>query len=90
MHATCSIHMQRQLVGLTVIDPNFQLIGIQHAARGAKMYVIQETFLYLARRGVLSMVHDRGLWPKSLLGEEDIVAGLPKVSSKCAAPSAFN
>ena len=43
-----------------------------------------------ARKGVLAMPHSVGLWPKSLLAEEDIVVGLPKLSSKCAAPSAFH
>ena len=87
---TCSVHMQRQLVYLTVTDPNFHIIGIQKEAQGAKAFVICETLLSASRKGILRMANDVGLWPKSLLKEEGIQAGLPTLCSSCAAPSAFH
>ena len=90
VHATCSVHMQRQLAELTVTDPNFQIIGVQHSPQGAKAFVIKETLQSAARKGVLAMAHSVGLWPKCLLTETDIESGLPTLSSKCAAPSAFH
>ena len=90
IQATCSVHMQRQLAFLTVTDPNFEIIGVQRAAQGAKAFVIRETLMSACRKGILSMAKDVGLWPKSLLTEEGIQAGLPKLCSSCAAPSAFH
>ena len=43
VHATCSVHMQRQLADLTVTDPSFQIIGVQHDTKGAKEFVMKET-----------------------------------------------
>ena len=51
---------------------------------------MRETLLSAARKGILSIAHGVGLWPKSLLREERILAGLPKLCSSCAAPSAFH
>ena len=56
----------------------------------AKAYVIQGTLLFAARKGMSAMAHIVGLWPRSLLDEEDIVASLPKQSSKCGVPLAFH
>ena len=90
VQATCSVHMQRQLAYLTVTDPNFHIIGVQTEAQGARAYVIRETLMSAARKGILGLASDLGLWPKSLLTEEGIRAGLPTLCSSCAAPSAFH
>ena len=90
VQATCSVHMQRQLAYLTVTDPNFHIIGVQTEAQGARAYVIRETLMSAARKGILGLANDLGLWPKSLLTVEGIQAGLPTLCSSCAAPSAFH
>ena len=89
VHATCSIHMPRQLASLTVTDPNFHIVVVHKSPQGAKSYVIRETLLSAARKGILSIAHWVGLWPKGLLNEGGILAGLSKLCSMCAAPSAL-
>ena len=89
MHATCSIHMQQCLAELTILDPNFRIVGVQTQSKGASRYIICETLKTAAAAGILQLANDKGLWPKSLLTMSDIDAHLEHLCDTVRAPCAF-
>ena len=77
------------LAELTVLDPNFRIIGVQKTPKGASRYVLRETLCSAAEAGILSMANDHNLWPKSLLTVDDVNTNMERLMQASRAPSAF-
>ena len=89
IHATCSIHMACGLVGLTILDPNFCIVGVHKTPKGASRYVLRETLRSVAEAGILSMANDQNLWPQSLLTVDDVNTNMERLMQASRVPSAF-
>ena len=74
LHAVCSIHSDVSLAQLTVMCPDFSLLGVETSKGGAEMFIMNSTLQSARTSGILDFANCQRLWPKDLLDQKSIEA----------------
>ena len=74
LHAVCSVHSDVLLAQLTVMCPDFSLLGAEVSKGGAEMFILNSTLQSACTSGILDFANRQRLWSQDLLDHKSIEA----------------